>query len=292
MNDDICSKFDILRNYLPDKLGETGKLELRSLSNFKNYCADENCDTDLKKITIGFLWLLEKNCSISKNTDDYNENNISAFFLYIISWLSYQLNQNSERYFTKISDFYNEYISNNQNYMNLINDDNKCKKLKEIIDKKKDLLDINIKDMSNFYEAFKLLCSVHGTVAMSKYDNTLLGDATIFYNKYAELNDYYNVENTPHSKILSDLLTDYNKLKEKCGSNVNNSIQFPSLPTERATKSFLENSSIKISVIPMIFIFFALIILGITYKRSSSDFRKKLQKFNLRIKKIKRKINH
>ncbi|ETB57318.1 hypothetical protein YYC_04826 [Plasmodium yoelii 17X] len=291
MDDEMCGDLVLLRNYLPDELGKTSKSKLKSLNSLNKYCPNGECNTELENITAGFLWLFEKNCSMSKNTK-YNESNISAFFLYIISWLSYQLNQNSERYFTKISDFYNEYISNNKNYMNLMNDGNTCKKLKEIIDKRKDLLDINIKDMSNFYEAFKLLCSVHGTVAMSKYDNTLLGDATIFYNKYAELNDYYNVENTPHSKILSDLLTDYNKLKEKCDSNVNNSIQFPSLPTERATKSFLENSSIKISVIPMIFIFFALIILGIAYKRSSSDFRKRLQKLNLRIKKIKRKINH
>ncbi|CDU16036.1 PIR protein [Plasmodium yoelii] len=297
MDDDLCGHFVILRNYFPDELGKTPGHEFHQNKNINKYCpigvsGNNECNTDLDKIKAVLLWLFERNCSKFKKAYS-DENQINPIFLYIVLWLSYKLNQNSDHYFTKINDFYIEYVNGDQQYNSLINDANKCTNLKEIIDKTNYLLNINIEDMSNFYDAFKLLCNVHDKVSTNAYDNTLLNNAIHFFNKYAEINDYYNIENTPYSKILSTLSTDYNKLKNKCASIDNNPIQFPSLPTGRATKSFLRNSSIKISLIPMTFIFFALIIyLGILYKRSSFDFRKRLQKINLRIKKIKRKINH
>ncbi|WBY58232.1 PIR protein [Plasmodium yoelii yoelii] len=292
MNDEICSNFVVLRSYFPDDLGESPTLDFNKSTSIKKYCPDDKCNTDLEKIMAGFLWSLEQNCSISKK-EGYDENNTNVFFLYIISWLSHKLNKNSEHYSTKINDFYNKYVYSNQKYTSLINDDSKCANLKKIIDEKNDLLNINIEDMSNFYDVFKLLCNMYDIVETRADDNTLLNDTTIFVNKYSEINDYYNIENTPYSKILSVLLTDYNNFKTKNANKINNSKQFPDLPTERATKSFLRHSSIKISVIPMTFIFFGLLIyLGIVYKRSSFDFRKRLQRLNLRIKKIKKKINH
>ncbi|CDU16023.1 PIR protein [Plasmodium yoelii] len=292
MDDDICPKFVVLRTYLPDNSGESSSGFFEDSNSLNKYCPNKNCNTDLDKITAGFLWLLEQYCSISQK-ENYDESNINLFFLYIISWLSYKLNQNSKHNFTTINDFYTKHVNDNHKYNNFINDASKFKNLKETIDKKKDFLDINIYDMAKFYDSFKFLCSMHGNVAMGNYDEKLSNNAIHFFNKYTDINDYYNVEGTPHSQILSALLTDYNKLKTNCASKITNPKKFPSLPTGRATKSFLRNSSIQISVIPMTFIFCALLIyLGIVYKRSSFDFRKRLQKLNLRIKKIKRKINH
>ncbi|ETB56395.1 hypothetical protein YYC_05824 [Plasmodium yoelii 17X] len=287
MDDSLCGQIDFLGKYLPDNSDKTTILDFYGNDSFKNYCPSANCDSELEKITIGFLWLLEKYCSISKSKN-CNENNNNPFFLYMISWLSYKLNKNSKHNFTKISDFYNKHVNDN----NFINDASKFKNLKETINKKKDFLDINIDDMSKFYDAFKFLCSMYGNLAMGKYDE-LSNNAIHFLNKYTDLNDYYNVKGTTHSQILSALLTDYNKLKTDYAKKNTNPKELPILPTGIATKSFLRNSSIQISVIPMTFIFCALLIyLGIVYKRSSFDFRKRLQKLNLRIKKIKRKINH
>ncbi|ETB63478.1 hypothetical protein YYC_00233 [Plasmodium yoelii 17X] len=255
--------------YLPDDLKKS-TIDFHKNDNIKKYCYNNNsgekkCNTDLDKIKAGFLWLLETNCSISKKT--YSDENINAIFLYIISWLSYKLNQNSEHYFTKINDFFTEYVNNNQEYDKIIQNSQGCKNLKEVINKKSDLLNIDIQDMSNFYDVFKSLCIIHGDVAKNTNSTKLSDNATIFFNKYTDLNDYYNVENTSHSKILSDLLTDYDKLKNKCASRILDPVQLPSLPTGRATKKFLRNSSIQISLIPMTFIFFALLIyLGIVYK--------------------------
>ncbi|ETB56675.1 hypothetical protein YYC_05494 [Plasmodium yoelii 17X] len=262
--------------YLPDKLGESAKIDFKNSSNLKNYCPNGNCSTNLDKIKAGFLWLFEQNCSTSEKTYS-DEKNINAIFLYIISWLSYKLNQSSEHYFTKIQDFFTEYANDNEKYTNLITNAPKCTNLKEIINKKIDLLDINIKDMSYFYEAFKLLCNMHTSVARTKYD-TLLGDAIIFLNEYTNLNDYYNIENTPYSKILSFLSTDYNMFKTKHADKINDS-KFPILPTEKATKSLIRHSSIQISVIPMTFIFVALLIyLGIMYKASKTQFKNQKNK--------------
>ncbi|ETB59354.1 hypothetical protein YYC_02872 [Plasmodium yoelii 17X] len=297
MNDTLCGKIELIRKYLPDNSDKPTILDFDHNSNIKKYCPDNysggtECNTDFDKIMAGFLWLLEQNCSITKKEND-NKDYINAFFLYIISWLSHKLNKNSEYYSTQINDFYTKYVNGNKKYTSLINDANKCKNNKEIMNKANDLLNITIEEMSIFYDAFKLLCKMYDNVGRGVDGNTLLNNATIFVNKYTEINDYYNIENTTHSKILSVLLTDYNNFKVQYANRIDNSKQFPDLPTERATKSFLRHSSIKISVIPMTFIFFGLLIyLGIVYKRSSFDFRKRLQRLNLRIKKIKKKINH
>ncbi|ETB56678.1 hypothetical protein YYC_05497 [Plasmodium yoelii 17X] len=297
MEDDICSNFVVLRTYLPDELGEKAILEFKKSSSFKNYCPNGNCDTNLDKIKAGFLWLFEKICSTYEITDEdaqggtqgdtqgdtqentcYNEENINAIFLYIISWLSYKLNQSSEHNFTKIKDFYNAYVDNNEKYTNIITNAKKCTNLKEIIDKKSDFLDINIKDMSYFYDAFKLLCNMYNSVATSKHD-TLLDNAIHFSNEYTNLNDYYNIENSPYSQILSFLSSDYNIFKTKHASKIQDSKKFPILPTEKATKSLIRHSSIQISVIPMTFIFCALLIyLGIVYKASKNQVKNQKNK--------------
>ncbi|ETB63230.1 hypothetical protein YYC_00069 [Plasmodium yoelii 17X] len=275
MDDDICGKFDLLRKYFSDNLEDPSPAFFNDFNSLNKYCPNNYCNTDLDKTIAGFLWLLEQNCSISNKKTSDNDC-INAFFLYIISWLSYKLNQIPGHHFTTINDFYTKHVNNNQNYTSLINDTSKCTKLKEIIDNRKDLLNINIEDMSIFYDGFKLLCNMHGNLAMGNCDEKLSNNAIHFFNKYTDINDYYNVEGTTHSQILSTLATDYNKLKTKC---INDSIKFPSLPTERATKSFLRNSSIKISVIPMVFIFFGLLIyLGIVYKENDSKTQFKNQK--------------
>ncbi|CDU16372.1 PIR protein [Plasmodium yoelii] len=277
MDDDLYENFELLRMYLPDNLGETPSKFFNDFNSANNYCPNKYCGTNLNKITAVFLWLFEKNCSKFQNTNS-DENNTNAIFLYIISWLSYKLNQITDHSFTKVNDFYTEYV-NNQEYDKIIQDANKCTNIKEIINKNSDLLNINIQEMSKFYEPFKLLCSMYDNATRNVYDNTLSDNAIHFLNKYTDLNDYYNIEDTIYSKILYALLTDYNKLKTKCAKRTTDPIQLPTLPTGRATKKFLRHSSIKISVIPMTFIFFGLLIyLGIVYKASKTQFKNQKNK--------------
>ncbi|SCL83918.1 BIR protein [Plasmodium berghei] len=313
MNDDLCSSFVVLRYYIPEELTDTAKRNFHNDSDFKKYCPNENCNTDLEKITIGFLWLLGQYFTKYPNKG-HNVNDIKPFFLYIILWLSYKLNQNQEHKTTQINDFYTEHVINNDKYSNFINDSSKFTNLNEFIGGQKDLLKINIKDLSKFYNASKLICSMYGNVATNTNDATMSNNATSFVNKYTELNNIYNNEGVPHSQILSALSTDYNNLKNKCKNcpslpeistpqitikdpkqttviRYENNFEQISAQTPRVTSS----SPIGNKLFTVLSIFGAIaFFLGIFYKYSLFGFRKRAQKQYLRekIKNIKKRMNH
>ncbi|CDU17372.1 PIR protein [Plasmodium yoelii] len=303
MNDDLCGKFGVLRMYLPDELGKTGTLSFDENNNFIQYCPENGsgrneCKNNLDNITAGFLWLLEQ-CYSAIVSKTYNEDNSNAFFLHMLSWFSYKLNQNSEPKSTKIYDFYTKNVINSNKYNRFKKDAYTISGLEEFINKKKDLLDISIEDMSKFYDVFKLLCNIHGSVAKNNYDSTLSNNANDFVKKYNYLNNNYNIEGTIDSKILSALSTDYNNIKNKCDNA--KPINFSSLPeittdiSALASIGISSSSSIGNKLFTVLSIFGAIaFFLGISYKYSLFGFRKRAQKQHLRekIKKIKKKMNH
>ncbi|EAA16968.1 putative yir2 protein [Plasmodium yoelii yoelii] len=184
MNDELCGKLDLLRKYLSDELDKAADFELEEITDYKNYCPGNNCNSETEKITVGFL--------------------------------CYQLNQSTKHNTTKIYDFYNSHVKNNDKYEKFINDSGRYTGLNDFIDKQKDLLNINIKDLSKFYDASKLICSMYGNVAQSQTGEILSNNVKEFVKKYTELKNTYNDEGSPHSKILSVLSTDYNNLKNRC----------------------------------------------------------------------------
>ncbi|SCL86666.1 BIR protein [Plasmodium berghei] len=314
MNDDLCQKFDLLRMHLPDELIKTAKRNFDNDSDFKKYCPDGSCNTDLEKITAGFLWLLGVCYSGFKNKN-YKENNINAFFLHMISWFSYKLNQITGHNSTTINDFYNEHVKNSDKYNSFTSDAYKFTDLKEFIDKRNDFLNINIEDLSNFYDVSKLICSMYGKVAKNKHEN-LSNDANNFVNKYTALNNDCNINGTVRSKIFSTLSTDYDNIKNECKD-----VQcrnFPILPKIKTTKNATKgpeqasetisvqtsaqtsevtssSSSIGNQLFTVLSIFGAIaFFLGISYKYSLFGCRKRAQKQYLRekIKNIKKRMNY
>ncbi|SBW38216.1 Plasmodium variant antigen protein Cir/Yir/Bir, putative [Plasmodium berghei] len=314
MNDTLCLKFDVLRVYLPDDLNKTTSLNFDDNSDFKKYCPENDsgkneCNNNFDKITAGFLWLLEHCYSISQNRR-YNENNTNAFFLYMISWFSYKLKQNSEHSSTKIKDFYTNQVNNSGKYNKFISDSSRYTDFKEFIDKRKDFLNINIKDMSKFYDAFKLLCNMYGNVAKNQIDDILLNNSNDFVKKYTELKDDNTIEDTVRSKIVSTLLTDYNNLKTKCKNcpslreikttqdhvqiSKDNSGEF-SEQASAQTSRVISSSPIGNKFFTVLSIFSAIaFFLGISHKYSLFGFRKRAQKQYLRekIKNIKKRMNN
>ncbi|CDU16607.1 PIR protein [Plasmodium yoelii] len=291
MEDDICGKIDYLKKYLPDNL-ENSKLDFYGNSNFQKYCPNNNCHTDLEEITIGFLWLLEQYFTIYRDKGN-SVNDAKPFFLYIILWLSYKLNKNSEHKTTQINEFYTKYINNSDKHGSFISDSNRYTNLREFIDKQKDLFNINIENLSKFYDAFKLLCNIHSNLEMNDH-NKLPNNANEFVKKYQELNgDSNNTDKSSYGQILTILSTDYNKLKEKCRN-------ITSLPELTANISALtseytsSSSSIGNKLFTVLSIFGAIaLFLGISYKYSLFGFRKRFQKQKLRekIKNVKKKMN-
>ncbi|ETB57324.1 hypothetical protein YYC_04832 [Plasmodium yoelii 17X] len=288
--DDICGKFVVLRKHLSDELNKEAEFGLEEITDYKDYCPKEDCDTELEKNTIGFLWLLGHCFYALKNKSNIDTN---AFFIYIISWISYKLKQFTNENFTTINDFFTNSVIGNVKYSKFTSQAFKISDLGEYMKERNDLMNINIEDMSKLYDAFKLLCNMYSEVATNKDDNTVLDNANRFVQKYKELTNYYNIEDTPRSQILSTLLTDYNNLKIKCKGCTS----LPDITNISALASVDTSSSSSIGkrLFAVLSIFGAIaFFLGISYKYSLFGFRKRAQKQYLRekIKKIKKKMNH
>ncbi|EAA16983.1 putative yir2 protein [Plasmodium yoelii yoelii] len=275
MEDSICEKFDYLRTYLPDELSDNPKFELKSIKNYNKCCPNDNCNSELEKITIGFLWLLGE--YFDKYPNKGNDiNSAKPFFLYIILWLSYKLNQNSDHKLTQIYDFYNENVIGNHKYKQFIEDSNRYTKLNEFIDKEKHFMNINIKDLSKIYDAFKLLCNIHNNIEMSKDSNILLNSANEFVSKYQELSGNSNNNNgSSYKQILTALSTDYNNLKNKRSSTT----PLPDISadmSEYISRVRSSSSSTGKKLFTVLSIFGAIaFFLGISYKVNDKELKKK-----------------
>ncbi|ETB59323.1 hypothetical protein YYC_02841 [Plasmodium yoelii 17X] len=293
MDDDLCGKIDFLRKHFPDESSEKAEIEFKKISNFDKYCPDGNCNTELDKIAIGFLWLLEKYFTkypIKGNTG-YNT---EPFFIYIILWLSNKLNQSKNNNTTNINDFYTQHVIGSNKHSNFKDVAYKFSGLEEFINKQKELLNINIKDLSKFYDASKLICRMYGNFTTNLNKDELLNNANEFVIKYQELNGgSNNTSDSSCEQILSALSTDYGILRNK-----RNDITF--LPEITANISALRSgytlssSSIGSKLFTVLSIFGAIaFFLGISYKYSLFGFRKRAQKQYLRekIKNIKKKMN-
>ncbi|ETB57998.1 hypothetical protein YYC_04774 [Plasmodium yoelii 17X] len=292
MNDTLCGKINLLRKYLPDNSDDPTILDFYDNKDFLEYCPQKNCNSELEQITIGFLWLLGE-CYSTLTGRDYNENNTNAFFIYIISWLSYKLNQNKGDKFATIDNFFTEYVKKSGKYERFINDAFKFGNLDEFIEKHKDLLNIDIKDLSKFYDASKLICNMYGNIAQNQKGETLSNDAISFVQKYIDINNKYNYEGSPNRQILSALSTDYNNINKECRNcpSISEITELSALASGYASSS----SSIGKRLFTVLSIFGAIaFFLGISYKYSLFGFRKRVQKQKLRekLKNIKKRMNN
>ncbi|CDU20365.1 uncharacterized protein PY17X_1401000 [Plasmodium yoelii] len=304
MDDSLCGKFVVLRTYLPDELGKNGTLDFGDNTNFVQYCPEKDsggneCNNNLDKITAGFLWLLEQ-CYHALKHKTHRTNSINAFFIYIISWFSYKLKQLKWEEFTTINEFYNKNVKDSNKYKKFISHAYTFGELKEFMDERNDLLNINIEDLSKFYDAFNLICNMYDNFATNTDKKTLLNDANEFVKKFQELNgNSNNTDGSSYRQIMSSLSIDYSNLNNKCTSNGVNCKDFQSFPDITTNFSALTSgdtsgSSIGKRLFTVLSIFGAIaFFLGISYKYSLFGFRKRVQKQKLRekIKNIKKKIN-
>ncbi|EUD69820.1 hypothetical protein YYG_04882 [Plasmodium vinckei petteri] len=196
---------------------------------------------------------------------------------YAILFLSYKLNQNSDYKSTKLNEFYTKRIGD-KHFKEKIKDSNSMT-YKDIIDKKKDLMNMNIKERSKFNGPFSILVLLYNEIKKNNKDCTNLSEkANEFVQNFKELNEDSNINgNASYRKLLSTLSDDYNNLKNKC-------TDFPSLPKVKTPPSKLIPV---LSVFPVIPVF-----LGIAYKYSLFGVDKLFQRLYLRkkLKKITKKM--
>ncbi|SCL92871.1 CIR protein, partial [Plasmodium chabaudi adami] len=180
--------------------------------NYKNNSVTYDCNDYFQLVSCGFIYLLITLKEKYKLEDDKLPE-------YVILWLSYKLNRYKQHNFVKLNDFYTNYIETNKCYNAKINGDDTTT-YKDIIDKKKDLMDMDIKEISKFNGLFSILFYLyylfHGECLNCQQIWEL---AKNFADIFEELNeDSNNKENSPFSQILSTLLDDYNNLINKYGN--------------------------------------------------------------------------
>ncbi|CAD2085024.1 CIR protein PIR protein [Plasmodium vinckei brucechwatti] len=263
---------------------------------------EDQCNSDDQKVICAFIGLVG---FLNGNNDSENIES-DKLAEYAILWLSYILNQKAQNGEIKLKDFFTNNIEKHLYYNEKITNDNDNMINKDLIDKKKDLMNMDIKDMSKFYEAFKILCKMYSAYSeKNKNCPSCSENAKEFVKKFETLNDdSNNTKGSSYSQILLTLSKDYNNLKNKCSNDP--SSNFLSLPaikmSQNNVESFLQtsgvtssSSSIASKLIPVLLIFSAIpAFLGIAYKYSLFGFDKRLHRQYLRekIKKIKKKMNN
>ncbi|CAD2084088.1 CIR protein PIR protein [Plasmodium vinckei lentum] len=194
-----------------------------------------NCSDYIQMASSGVIHLL-------KTLKDKHHLEYDQLAEYAILWLRYKLNQKSPYHKTELNDFYTNHIEKNNDYNNKIKGDDTMT-YKDIIDKKKDLMNIN--GMTKFSYPFSILLFLYSEINKSIPNcKTHLGQAKDFDTRFKEFNkDPNHIEGSSYNKLLSTLSNDYNHLKNIYYGK-NKSCDFPSLP-ELTPKKISEKIPVK-----------------------------------------------
>ncbi|SCL84262.1 CIR protein, partial [Plasmodium chabaudi adami] len=253
---------------------DTQHTSILQYCNYENNSGPYNCNDYFQLTSCGFVYLLKTLKDNYKLEDD-------KLAEYVILWLSYKLNRHSKCSGTNLNDFYTNHIEKNEYYNKKIKDDDTTT-YKDIIDKKKDLMDI--KEISKFSGLFSILFYLYYLFHVERLNcENNLNLANNFGDIFKELNeDSNNKENSSYNKLLSTLSNDYNILINKYGKN--KCTNFKSLPELTPQKSFAQpttlipegtpsSSSILNTVIPVLSTFSVIsLFLGVAYKVNNKEF--------------------
>ncbi|VTZ80297.1 PIR protein [Plasmodium yoelii] len=306
-----CQKFDNFRKLFQDDLKESREYKFNS-GTFKKYCPNSNCGSDTDIVNAGCLWLFYE--FFGKLGTTVDPNTYKGDVLCIMIWLSYILSLKPPDNITKLNDFYSNHIQNNEKYTTRNVNDEGYDSYKDIIDKIKEYMDININHMSKFYELLKLLCNMNTAYTKSKSTDFSQHANKFVYEYEKLLNDDNNIDNSSYDKILNVFSNYYNQF-EKGRAPSKAQMERPQLPTEKTSKNveggsskeirtaepsiekgqsntvttiLSSNTTLSISslvnkLIPISFILvITIILLGIAYKYSLCGFRKRSQKQQIR----------
>ncbi|SCL85034.1 Plasmodium variant antigen protein Cir/Yir/Bir, putative [Plasmodium chabaudi chabaudi] len=210
---------------------------------------------------------------------------------YAILWLCYKLNLKTENEITTFKEIYNNYLKDDKQYIEEINGNSNNNANKNLIDNKINSMNMDFKDISDFYDALTLLCKMY-TGCNEKNENytSCSQDAQNFANEFNNLNDDNRITgNNLYREILSSLFNNYDNFKNGCAKKCSGCTNIPILPEIKAPASSLIASKL----IPVLLTFSIAFFLGVAYKYSLFGFDKRLQRIYPRekLKKIKKKMN-
>ncbi|ETB56057.1 hypothetical protein YYC_05903 [Plasmodium yoelii 17X] len=215
MNKEVCEKFMNVWDSFPDKLDNDKYYKFENNNILNSYCDNDQCEDDIKKISAGFFYLLSKFFG-DPNSFNFDEKSNNDIFYYIMIWLSYMLNLKKNDLNNSLQYFYDIDISNQNKYKNSIVGFAKYNSFKELLDEKK-IVNMDIKAISKFYDAFKSLCTMYNGFNDNTSDCTkYLNGANEFANKYKDLNEDHSITgNNLYNQLLCTLSTDYDNFKKK-----------------------------------------------------------------------------
>ncbi|VTZ78179.1 PIR protein [Plasmodium yoelii] len=267
MDSKVCGIINEIDNYFVDDPNNRGQNNLRNLLN--TFFTDSECCNDEENIIYGFILLLKMFDGENLESDQIVE--------YASLWLSHKLNQKTQNLTTKLYDFYTENIITNSCYKGNISTDSDEDINMDVIDSKIRSMDIDINDISNFYDAFKSLCNMYSEINVDDYQcKTCLENAGEFFEKCEKVKNVFDItKGNFYLQLWSSLSNDYkffeNNYKNFWCKNAPSVVACP-------------RSSVTTNILITIAIIFvtASILLGVSYKYSLFGFRKRSQKHHLR----------
>ncbi|CDS44087.1 YIR protein [Plasmodium yoelii] len=264
----VCGIINTVDKYVddPNNPGKYNSTYLLKLAFNKN-----DCNSDDQELSSSFIALLKLLNDIDKNENLEGDQLVE----YAILWLSYKLNQKKENGTTIFNEFYTENIKTNDCYNKHIGDITGDKIKKDVIETKIRSMNIDIKDISNFYDAFKSLCNMYSEIGAENYQcNKCLENAGELFEKYEKLKNALDInKGSSYYQLLSSLSNDYKNFEKIYSAKCSN-ISLVACPRSSVTKNIL-------ITIAIIFVA-ASILLGVSYKYSLFGFRKRFQKQHLR----------
>ncbi|CDU85277.1 PIR protein [Plasmodium yoelii] len=265
----VCESINTIDEYFAGDLNNSGKDDSGKYLNM--YCPDGNCSSDELKIISGFIMLLNMIGEEDIDSDKLVE--------YPILWLSYKLNQKKENGTTRLDNFHTGNIKGNDCYNTHIAADSGSGSNKiymGVIDTKIESMNIDIKDISNFYDAFKSLCNMYSEIGAEGYQcKKCLENAGEFFEKCEKVKNAFDInKGSSYLQLWSSLSNDYNIFKQEYITSCDNASSVVACPRSSVTKNIL-------ITIGIIFVA-ASILLGVSYKYSLFGFRKRSQKQHLR----------
>ncbi|CAD2084377.1 PIR protein CIR protein [Plasmodium vinckei brucechwatti] len=270
---DVYNEFNEIDSYFRDQdLGNDLILNItdniiHKYCHYRNNSGNDKCNNYLENASSGVIYVLE---NLKKYNLEYDK-----LAEYAILWLRYKLNQSVGYNKTSLNYFYTNHIEKNTYYNNKIKG-NGSPTYKEIIDKKKDLM--NIEEMTKFSYPFKLLLLLYDKNNNKSGNCDHLDQAKNFAKEFEELIQISNkIGSSSYNKMLHILSDDYNNLKNKCTN-------FPPLPKIKTPLTTLIPALSTFSVIPAF--------LGIAYKYSLFGVDKLFQRQYIRkkLKKVKKEM--
>ncbi|ETB56073.1 hypothetical protein YYC_05899 [Plasmodium yoelii 17X] len=262
MFNEVCKSINTIDEYYAANPNNTEENNPWNLLNL--LISDNNCSSDDPKLISEFIVLL----TLFNGIDIGEKLDSDKLVEYAILWLSYKLNQKTQNGTTKLDDFFTNDVVTNSCYDENIGTASDSKIKKDVIKKQISSMNIDIKDISNFYDAFKSLCNMYSEFdTEKKHCKTCLENAGELFEKYEKLKNALDInKGSSYLQLLSSLSNDYKNFEKIYNLECSSISPLVACPRSSVTK----NTLITIAIIFVA----ASILLGISYKVNNKELKK------------------